>query len=44
MFDRVFCFCCKFFKKGTDKSQLANEDFGDWAHVGERLREHETCM
>ncbi|XP_058775520.1 uncharacterized protein LOC131649779 [Vicia villosa] len=28
----------------TNLGQLANEGFGDWAHVGERLREHEKGM
>ncbi|XP_058746051.1 uncharacterized protein LOC131618918 [Vicia villosa] len=42
--NRAFCFCCKVFKKGIGRGQLANEDFSDWAHVGERLREHEIGM
>ncbi|CAH9082723.1 unnamed protein product [Cuscuta europaea] len=39
--DKVFCFCCKIFKKGIGRNQLANERFGDWTHVTTRLREHE---
>ncbi|XP_021843059.2 uncharacterized protein [Spinacia oleracea] len=42
--DRVFCFCCKVFKKGIGRGLLANEGFSDWAHIGERLREHEIGM
>jgi len=42
--DRVFCFCCKLFRKGIGKGQLANEGFSDWAHIDGRLREHETGM
>ncbi|CAH9109861.1 unnamed protein product, partial [Cuscuta epithymum] len=42
--DKVFCFCCKIFKKGIGRGQLANEGFADWAHIGERLREHEISM
>lgn len=42
--DRVFCFCCKVFKRGIGRGQLTNEGFSDWAHIGERLREHETGM
>ena len=37
-----FCFCCKIFKKGIGRGQLANDGFSDWAHIGERLKEHET--
>ncbi|XP_050877282.1 uncharacterized protein LOC127081034 [Lathyrus oleraceus] len=44
MFDRVFCFCCKFFKRGIGIGQLANEGFYTWKHVSERLREHEVGM
>jgi hypothetical protein len=40
--DRVFCFCCKIFRRGMGRGQLANDGFGDWGHVGERLKEHET--
>ncbi|XP_058783351.1 uncharacterized protein LOC131658032 [Vicia villosa] len=42
--DKVFCFCCKIFIKGIGRGQLANEGFCTWKHVGERLREHETCI
>jgi hypothetical protein len=40
--DRVFCFCYKIFRRGMGRGQLANDGFGDWGHVGERLQEHET--
>ncbi|XP_050890844.1 uncharacterized protein LOC127096301 [Lathyrus oleraceus] len=42
--DRVIYLCCKVFIKGIDKGQLENEDFDEWAHVGERPREHEIGM
>lgn len=42
--DKVFCFCCKVFKKGISKGQLTNEGFSDWSHIGGRLREHERGM
>ena len=42
--DRVFCFCCKVYKRWVGNGQLTNEGFSDWSHVGERLREHETSM
>lgn len=39
--DKVFCFCCKIFKKGSRKGQLVNEGFVDWTHISERLYQHE---
>ncbi|PWA46018.1 zinc finger MYM-type protein 1 [Artemisia annua] len=42
--DRVFCFCCKIFRKGVAKGSLVNEGFADWTHLGTRLREHEVGL
>jgi hypothetical protein len=42
--DRIFCFCCKVFKRGIGIGQLVNEGFSDWTHIGQRLKEHETGM
>ncbi|XP_048504198.1 uncharacterized protein LOC125499433 [Beta vulgaris subsp. vulgaris] len=42
--DKVFCFCCKIFKKTHGRGQLINEGFGDWSHISTRLKEHETSM
>ncbi|PWA80531.1 hypothetical protein CTI12_AA196460 [Artemisia annua] len=42
--DRVFCFCCKIFRKGVSKGSLVNEGFADWTHLGTRLREHEVGL
>ncbi|KAI3709113.1 hypothetical protein L2E82_38872 [Cichorium intybus] len=39
--DRVFCFCCKIFRKGLTRGQLANEGYADWQHLSSRLKEHE---
>ncbi|XP_020262164.1 zinc finger MYM-type protein 1-like [Asparagus officinalis] len=40
--DKAFCFCCKLFKKKPMITQLANEGYNDWSHVGVRLNEHEV--
>jgi len=39
--DKVFCFCCKIFRKGIGKGQLAKDGFDNWAHLSFRLKEHE---
>lgn len=36
--NRIYCFCCKIFKKGIGRGQLTNEGFSDWGHVGFRLK------
>ncbi|GJQ70636.1 hypothetical protein Trydic_g23026 [Trypoxylus dichotomus] len=38
--DKAFCFCCKLYGNDTG-SQLANEEYSDWAHLGRALDNHE---
>ncbi|CAN1193974.1 Zinc finger MYM-type protein 1 [Linum perenne] len=42
--DKVFCFCCKIFKKKDGRGQLSNEGFSDWSHTIARFKEHETSL
>ncbi|XP_061993554.1 uncharacterized protein LOC133711445 [Rosa rugosa] len=43
--DRIFCFCCKLFKKDEQKINLGNiasVGYNDWKNLGRRLKGHET--
>ena len=42
--DKIFCFCCKLFKKGFGKGRLANAGSDDWSYLGIRTKEHELSM
>ncbi|XP_023762714.2 uncharacterized protein LOC111911155 [Lactuca sativa] len=42
--DRVFCFCCKVFRKGISKGKLDGEGYADWHHVTTRVKEHEFSL
>ncbi|KAG6423140.1 hypothetical protein SASPL_113526 [Salvia splendens] len=42
--DKVFCFCCKIFNSRSCKSSLAHDGFGDWKHIIDRLKDHETSV
>ncbi|XP_026416070.1 zinc finger MYM-type protein 5-like [Papaver somniferum] len=40
--NKVFCFCCKLFKR-DDSIQFADIGFDDWNNLSGRLKKHETC-
>ncbi|XP_026378289.1 protein PFC0760c-like [Papaver somniferum] len=40
--DRVFCFCCKFFKQGGCNMQLDTNGSKDWHNMSAKLSRHET--
>ncbi|XP_074300623.1 uncharacterized protein LOC141631915 [Silene latifolia] len=41
--DRVFCFCCKVFSKGSARrGGLATNGYNSWVHLSSRLKEHES--
>ncbi|XP_042466060.1 zinc finger MYM-type protein 1-like [Zingiber officinale] len=42
--DKIFCFCCKLFKKQKHKigTQLANEGYNDWHNLSHCLTSHEA--
>ncbi|XP_052619612.1 uncharacterized protein LOC111878296 [Lactuca sativa] len=42
--DKVFCFCCKVFRKGISKGKLGDEGYSDWHHVTSRVKEHEISL
>ncbi|KAL7618807.1 uncharacterized protein LOC111896889 [Lactuca sativa] len=42
--DRVFCFCCKVFRKGILKGKFDGEGYAVWHHVTTRVKEHEISL
>lgn len=42
--DKIFCFCCKVFRKGVPKGGLDGEGYQDWRHVTTRVQEHEVSL
>jgi len=42
--DKVYCFCCKFFKSNQNKSNFVSDGVRDWRHMSEELRQHENTV
>nr|KAJ0198046.1 hypothetical protein LSAT_V11C700346170 [Lactuca sativa] len=42
--DKVFCLCCKVFRKGISKGKLDGDGYADWHHVTTRVKEHEISL
>ncbi|XP_071690513.1 uncharacterized protein [Rutidosis leptorrhynchoides] len=40
--DKIFCFCCKIFRKGQPRGGLAGKGYKNWHHAPEKLGIHET--
>ncbi|XP_076942324.1 uncharacterized protein LOC143612161 [Bidens hawaiensis] len=42
--DKLFCFCCKLFRKGQPKGGLDSDGFANWKHSSIRLKNHESSI
>ncbi|KAK9714746.1 hypothetical protein RND81_06G116800 [Saponaria officinalis] len=42
--DKVFCFCCKVFKKCQGRGDIVTRGYNDWSHLSLRLKKHETSV
>ncbi|XP_076898712.1 uncharacterized protein LOC143552344 [Bidens hawaiensis] len=42
--DKLFCFCCKLFRKGQPKGGLDSAGFANWKHSSIRLKDHESSI
>ncbi|KAD3066407.1 hypothetical protein E3N88_34287 [Mikania micrantha] len=42
--DKIFCFCCKLFRKRAPKGGLDGEGYQDWHHASTRVKEHEVSL
>ncbi|XP_076892296.1 uncharacterized protein LOC143543989 [Bidens hawaiensis] len=42
--DKLFCFCCKLFRKGQPKGGLDSDGFANWKHSSIRLKDHESSI
>ncbi|KAJ1290475.1 hypothetical protein BS78_02G246600 [Paspalum vaginatum] len=42
--DKVYCFCCKWFKLNQSRSLMASEGSRDWKRLSQKLKEYESSV
>ncbi|XP_076938332.1 uncharacterized protein LOC143606452 [Bidens hawaiensis] len=42
--DKIFCFCCKLFRKGFPNGNLDGEGYNNWHHASTSVKNHEVSL
>ncbi|XP_076956693.1 uncharacterized protein LOC143631971 [Bidens hawaiensis] len=42
--DKIFCFCCKVFRKGLPNGNLDGEGYNNWHHASTSVKNHEVSL